>query len=259
MVSIHQTAFVDKNAELSEDVSIGAYSIIGPEVRIGPRCVIGSHVVIEKDTEIGSDNKFGPFCTIGMDPQSIKYKGEKTTLHIGNNNTFREYVNIDRGSPEGHLKTVIGDENFIMSYSHIAHDCIVGNKTVFANVATLAGHVEIGDWTIIGGLAAIHQFVRIGSHVMLAGNSAVVQDIPPFVIAQGDRCVPQGINTIGLSRRGFSQEAISAIKDAYRIIYNQKLKLRDAIQKIETELLPGCSELKVFVDFLKSSERGIAR
>jgi UDP-N-acetylglucosamine acyltransferase len=259
MAEIHPTAIVDPAARLAADVRIGPYCIIGPGVSVGAGCAAGPHAVIGGETEIGEGNRIGPFATLGMDPQDLKFKGENTRLRIGSRNVFREYCNVSKGSVDGNFETAIGDGNLFMAYVHIAHDCIVGNGAIFANAATLAGHVEIGDFAVIGGLAAIHQFTRIGAHVMIGGGSMVVQDIAPFVLAEGNRAVPLGINSRGLLRRGFTNEKIAGIKSAYRMVYRRKLPLAEALGRIEAELLPGCPELRIFIDFLRGTRRGVAR
>jgi UDP-N-acetylglucosamine acyltransferase len=259
MALIHPTAVIESGAKIEADVTIGAYTVIGPHVQIGAGSQVGPHVLIEGDTILGRNNKVGPFTSLGVKPQDLKYKGEFTRLRIGNGNTFREYVNVSTGSVDGKLETVIGNDNFIMCYSHIGHDCCIGNNTILANCATLAGHVDIGDYVVTGGIVAIHQFTRIGAHAMLGGGSMVVQDIAPFVLAFGNRAEPLGINAKGLSRRGFSNEKIAAIKNAYRLVYRNKLPLDDALAKIETDLVPACPELCIFTEFLKNTRRGVAR
>jgi UDP-N-acetylglucosamine acyltransferase len=229
-------------------------------VTLGNGCRIGPHVLIEGDTELGPGNSVGAFSSLGVRPQDLKYDGGQTRLLIGANNRIREYVNISVGSNGGNNVTVIGDNNFLMSYVHIAHDCVVGNSTIFANAVTLAGHVEVGDYAVMGGLSAVHQFTRIGAHVMLGGLSAVKQDVPPYVLAAGGYfCNPVGINSKGLSRRGFSNGTISSIKKAFRIVYQQKLTVENAVASIEAELIPSCPELIVFTEFLKGIKRGLAR
>ncbi|MBI5526830.1 MAG: acyl-ACP--UDP-N-acetylglucosamine O-acyltransferase [Deltaproteobacteria bacterium] len=259
MPEIHPTAVVDPAARIADGVRIGPYAVIGPGVILGAACVVGAHAVIEGDTDAGPENSFGPFCTIGVPPQDLKYKGEKTRLRIGRANTFREYVNVSIGSIDGNFETIIGNNNLIMSYVHIAHDCVIGSNTILANVATLAGHVDVGDHAVIGGLVAIHQFTRIGAHAMVSGGSMVNQDVPPYLTAAGDRACAEGVNTIGIGRRGFSAESITAIKAAYRRVYRMKLPLREALDAIEREIMPSCPELRLFVDFCRSSKRGIVR
>jgi len=259
MPKVHPTAIIDDGAVLGADVVVGPYSMIGESVRLGDGCQVGSHVVIEGDTVIGPLNRFGHFSTIGIKPQDLKYKGERTRLRIGASNIFREYVNVSIGSVDGNFETVIGDGNFVMSYTHIAHDCLVGNGNIFANAATLAGHVTIADNSVIGGLTAIHQFTRIGSYVMIGGGSIVVQDVPPYIMVVGNRAGPVGINVKGLSRRGFSLENISAIKQAYRLMYMSKITTEEALKRIEAEVLPSNPVIGLFVEFCRKSKRGFAR
>lgn len=259
MGGIHPTAIVDPAARIDPGATVGPYCIIGPDVTIGPGCAVGPHAVVQGDTVLGPDNKIGPFSSIGMPPQDLKYKGEKTRLRVGRGNTFREYVNVSTGSVDGNLETVIGDANLFMCYVHVAHDCAIGSHTILANTATLAGHITIGDYAVIGGLSAIHQFVHIGAHAMVGGGAMVAQDVPPYVTAVGDRAKPAGVNSRGISRRGFSPGAIAAIKVAYRYVYREKLTLHDALARIETELVPAHPELAVFVSFCRGSTRGIIR
>ncbi len=259
MTIIEPSATVSKKAQLDEDVYIGPFTVIGDNVRIGRRVRIGRSVIIENRVSIGENSYIGHFSSIGVRPQDIKYKGEDTELVIGKNNQIREYVNISIGSVDGNGKTVIGDNNLIMSYSHIAHDCILHNNIILANLATLAGHVEIRDYAVIGGMVGIHQFVKIGEYVMVGGGSMVSQDVPPFLLVEGNRAKPFGINIKGLKRNGFDSAKISLIKKAYRIIYQEGLLLRDALSKIDSELLPLMPELGIFTGFIRSSSRGIVR
>ena len=259
MGAIHPTAIVDPAAQIDPGATVGPYCVVGAGVKVGPGCVIGPHAVLAGDTVLGPDTRVGPFSSIGMEPQDLKYKGEKTRLRVGRGNIFREYVNVSVGSVDGNLETRIGDHNLFMSYVHVAHDCDVGSHTIFANLATLAGHITIGDYAVIGGLSAIHQFVHIGAHTMISGGAMVVQDVPPYVTAVGDRAKPLGVNSRGISRRGFSPAAIAAIKTAYRYVYREKLTLADALARIEAELLPAHPELGIFVSFCRASTRGIIR
>jgi UDP-N-acetylglucosamine acyltransferase len=255
---IDARAVVHPNAQLAPDVSVGPFSIIGANVSIGPRTVIGPHVVIDGHTRIGADNQVSPFASIGGPPQDKKYAGEPTRLEIGDRNVFRECCTVNRGTTHDKGVTTIGDDNLLMAYAHIAHDCVVGNKTIFANCASLGGHVEVGDWVIIGGLAAIHQFVRIGPHAFLGGQSALTRDIPPYVMAAGNPTVPHSVNSEGLKRRGFSPEQIRNIKNAYRILYRSDLKFTDAIAQLEP-MAAEHAELRPFVEFLKDSTRSLVR
>jgi UDP-N-acetylglucosamine acyltransferase len=257
-MSKHPTAIIHSGAEIEEGVIIGPYSIIGENVRIRKGTSIGSHCVLDGITEIGENCKFFPFSSIGAAPQDLKYKNEETSVVIGNNNTFREFVTVHRGTKTGRGKTVIGEDNFFMAYVHIAHDCIIGNRSILANASTLGGHVEIGNDSIIGGLTGIHQFVRIGDYVMIGGASAVAQDIPHFVSAAGNRTSLYGLNMIGLKRKGFTKERIDSLKKAYKILFRSGLTLVDAVQKIKEEGL-NQSDVNRMVEFIQSSERGVSR
>ncbi|MCD4688460.1 MAG: acyl-ACP--UDP-N-acetylglucosamine O-acyltransferase [Desulfuromonadaceae bacterium] len=255
---IHQTAIVHKGAQIAEGVEIGAYAIIGEHVTIGAGTTIGPHTVIDGWTEIGRDNRIFQFASIGAPPQDLKYSGEKTLLKIGDRNTVREFATLHRGTADGGGETVIGNDNLFMAYSHVAHDCLLGNHVIMANGATLAGHVAVDDFAILGGLCAVHQFTRIGAHVMISGGSMVTQDVPPFSIAQGDRAKTVGINQIGLKRRGFSEEAIRGIKQAYKLIFRSGLLTEKALEQIANEI-PDCPEVKEFSEFIRKSTRGVAR
>lgn len=255
---IDPRAIVSPQAELAADVTVGPFSIIGPGVQIGPRTVVGPHVVLNGPTKIGADNKIFQFASIGDAPQDKKYNGEPTRLEIGDRNIFRESCTINRGTAQGHGITRIGDDNLFMAYSHVAHDCIVGNKVVFANCAALAGHVEIGDWTILGGLTAVHQFVKIGAHAFLAGGAIVQRDVPPYVMVAGNPAVPHMVNAEGLKRRGFDEEQVKNVRTAYRILYRSDLKLVDAMEKLRV-MAETQPEVKAFVDFVASSTRSIVR
>jgi UDP-N-acetylglucosamine acyltransferase len=255
---IHATAMVDSKAELDANVEVGPYSIIRKNVSIGAGTVIGPHVIIEPYVAIGRDCHIFQYAAIGAPPQSLKFKGEKSDVKIGRGTIIREFVTIHRGTEFGGGLTEVGEENFLMAYTHIAHDCMTGKKVIFANNATLAGHIIVGDHATIGGLVAIHQFVRIGNYAYVGGKSAVVKDIPPYVIASGDRAKLHGLNTVGLKRHGFSQETLSLLKKAYRIIFRIGITLNEAIERIraEVEQIP---EVVNLIDFIKSSRRGITR
>jgi len=255
---IDRHAIVSPRAELAADVTVGPFSIIGPGVQIGPRTVVGPHVVLNGPTKIGADNRIYQFASIGDAPQDKKYNGEPTLLEIGDRNIFRESSTVNRGTAQGYGITRIGDDNLFMAYSHVAHDCIVGNKIVFANCAALAGHVEIGDWTILGGLTAVHQFVKIGAHAFLAGGAIVQRDVPPYVMVAGNPAVPHMVNAEGLKRRGFDEDQVKNVRNAYRILYRSDLKLAEATEKLRVlgETQP---EVKAFVDFVASSTRSIVR
>ena len=256
--NIHPTAIVSPGATFGDNVSIGPYSIIGEHVQLGDNTWVGPHVVIEGHTTIGADNRFFQFCSIGAINQDKKYKGEPTRVEIGDRNTFRESCTVHIGTVQDKSLTKVGSDNWIMAYVHIAHDCIVGNHTTFANCTQLAGHVEVGDWAVLGGFSGVHQFCKIGAHVMTAVGSVILQDIPPYVMAAGNTATPFGINAEGLKRRGFTSVQIQAIKRAYRTLYRAGLSLDEAKEnlreaaKSETVVLP-------FVDFLDRSQRGIIR
>jgi UDP-N-acetylglucosamine acyltransferase len=255
---IHNTAIVHEKARLGEGVEVGPFAIIGEHVVIGAGTKVGPHAVIEGWTEIGRDNRIFQFASVGADPQDLKYRGEETWLRIGDRNIVREFVTLHRGTADGGAETLIGNDNLFMAYSHVAHDCLLGNRVILANGATLAGHVRIDDFAIMGGLCAVHQFTRVGCHVMVSGGSMVAQDIPPYTIAQGDRAKTVGINQIGLKRRNFSDEVVSDIKQAYKLVFRSGLRLEEALERITNEL-PHSPEMLVFVDFIRASERGIAR
>ena len=257
-VKIHPTAIVDSNAVLGDGTEIGAYSIIGPKVVLGENCWIGNHVNLTGKTTIGKNNKIYHFSSIGEAPQDKKYNAEETELIIGENNTIREYCTFNTGTVQGNAKTIIGNNNWVMAYVHIGHDCILGNNTTLANGVTLGGHVIVKDWAILGGLSPVHQFCVIGEHVMLGGQSAVAQDIPPYTLASGFRAEPKGVNVEGLKRRGFSVSQIENIKHAYKLLYRNGLSYSEAKSFIE-EMAQGNSELKVFVEFFNESTRGVIR
>ncbi|PLX99382.1 MAG: acyl-[acyl-carrier-protein]--UDP-N-acetylglucosamine O-acyltransferase [Desulfuromonas sp.] len=255
---IHQTAIVHPNATIGDNVTIGPYAVVGENVRIGDGTTIGPHTVVDGWTDIGKDNYIGQAASIGAIPQDLKFRGEQSSLTIGDRNSIREFVTMHRGTEDGGGETIVGSDNLFMVYAHVAHDCRVGDHIVMANCATLAGHVEVGDYAILGGLSGYHQFVKIGAHCMVSGGAIVVQDLPPYINAQGDRARPSGINSIGLARRGFSKEAVRAIKNAYKILYRSDLKLEQALEKIDAEQ-GSFDEVKVFTDFIRGSDRGIAR
>lgn len=257
-IKIHPTAIVDSKAVIGDDVEIGAYTIIGPDVVLEHNCWIGNHVNLTGSTNVGHDCRIYHYASIGEAPQDKKYKGEKTRLVIGSNNTIREYCTLNTGTAQGNGVTVIGDNNWIMAYVHVAHDCVVGNNTILANGVTLAGHVLVKDWVILGGLSPVHQFCVIGEHAMLGGQSAVAQDVPPYTLASGFRAEPKGVNIEGLKRRGFSSEQIENIKHAYKMLYRNGLSYSEAKTYI-AEMAQEQPELKVFVDFFAQSTRGIIR
>lgn len=255
---IHETAIIAQGAEIDSDVTIGPYAVIGEHVKIGSGTTVGPHAVIEGRTEIGRGNQIFQFTSIGAIPQDLKFHGEESTLTIGDRNKIREFVTIHLGTEDGCGKTTVGSDNLLMAYAHVAHDCVVGNHVILANAATLAGHVEVDDFAILGGLSAVHQFCRVGCHVMASGGSMINQDVVPYTIVQGDRAKTVGLNLVGLKRRGFSPEVLKTIKQAYRLVFRSGTPLEDALTKIENEL-DGSPELSVFVEFIKSSERGLAR
>jgi len=258
-VQLHPTAIVSSEAVLGAGVEVGPYVIIGPGVTIGADSKIGAFTRIEGPTAIGERNVFYGHASIGSPPQDLKYHGERTELNIGNDNVFREFVTMNRGTAGGGGMTTIESGNFFMAYSHVAHDCHVGSHTIFANNATLAGHVEIGDHSTIGAFSAVHQFCRVGDHAFIGGFTVVTQDALPYIKTVGDRpAKTYGINTIGLQRKGFSAEAINALDRAYRILIRSKLKLQDALQKIETDL-EFFPETRYLVDFIRGSRRGFIR
>ena len=256
---IDPTAQVHPGAEIGAGVEIGAYSVIGEQVHIAEDCVIGPHVVIKGPTRIGKSTRIWQFSSIGDDPQDKKYLGEgESLLEIGANNVIREFCSINRGTAEGGGVTRIGNNNWLMAYVHIAHDCRVGNNTIFANNATLAGHVIIDDFVILGGFTGVHQFCRIGCHSISAISSIAVKDVPPYLMISGNTARPNGLNRVGLKRNGFSDNSIEALRNAYRIIYREGMLLKDALRKLET-LSGDNEEVANFSRFIKESERGIVR
>jgi UDP-N-acetylglucosamine acyltransferase len=258
MSSIHPTAIVDPQAEIGDNVTIGPYTVIEGEVFIDSGTSIGAHAFIDRYTRIGKNCLIAPFTSIGAPPQDKRYKGERTEVVIGNDNDIREFVTINRGTPHGRGITSIGDRNLFMAYVHIAHDCKLGNEIIMANVATLGGHVTIEDYAAIGGLAAVHQFARIGAYAYIGGKTGIVQDIPPFVIASGERAKLFGLNIVGLKRYDFSNEVIVALKKAYQIVIRSHLTIQEAMTRVEKEV-PGYPEIRHFLEFIKNSQRGITR
>jgi UDP-N-acetylglucosamine acyltransferase len=257
-MNIHSTAIVHPGAEINTGVRIGPYSIIEDDVVIDADTEIGPHVVIKSFTRIGSYCRIHQFSSIGDVPQDLKFAGEQTQLTIGDRNIIREYVTLNRGTAAGGGVTSLGNDNVILAYAHVAHDCIIGNKVIMSNCATLAGHISIDDYAIIGGLAAIHQFVRIGTHAFIGGKSAVTKDIPPYVIAAGDRAQLYGLNKVGLRRRGFSEETVAALKAAYRLFFRSGLTVHQALEHASREL-PDTPEIQCFLKFIQNSKRGITR
>lgn len=255
---IHPTAIIDPKAFLDEDVSVGPFCMIGEGAKISKGTRVMAHVLIEGETEIGEGCQIYPFASIGLPPQDVKYKGEKTRVKMGSNNTIREYVTIHRASVGGDSVTEIGSNNFLMAYVHIAHDCKIGDNVVMANLATLAGHVVVQDFVVIGGIVAIHQHTRVGAYSMVGGFSGVGQDIPPYTMASGPRAKLFGLNLLGLKRNGFSDATINELKKAYKIIFREKHTLKEAIKKIQKDL-PYSDEIKRLIGFIEENKRGICR
>jgi UDP-N-acetylglucosamine acyltransferase len=256
---IHPTAIVDSKAEMGEGVEIGAYSVVEQDVSIGEGTRIGPHVVIREGTHIGKRCQIFQFASIGEAPQAFFYRGEKTSLFIGDQNVIREFVTLHRGTIKGGGKTVIGNDNFIMAYSHVAHDCQIGNQVVMSNGATLAGHIVIEDYAIIGGLSAIHQFCRVGTHALISGLTGVPLDIPPYMMAAGSRAKLYGLNAVGLKRHRFSEETMKALKIAYRIIFRSGLTLEKAMKKVGEDEISQAREVQHLLQFIQRSKRGISR
>jgi len=262
MTQVHSTAIVDPGAELDPTVSIGPYSVIGPHVRVGAGTVIGAHCVIEGRTTIGRDNRIFQFASLGAAPQDKKYAGEPTELMIGDRNTVREFCTFNLGTVQDAGVTRIGDDNWIMAYVHIAHDCQVGSQVTMANNATLAGHVEIGDWATVGGLAGILQRMRVGAHAMIGFQSNVDKDVPPYMVVDGSPLAVRGVNLVGLRRRDFSAERIAAIRDMHKLLYRQGKTLEEAragIAALAAEVPDAAADVALMDGFLATSTRGIAR
>ena len=255
---IHPTAIVDPSAILGPGVEVGPYAIVGAGVELGERCLVGHHATIEGPSKIGPRNEFFPYAAIGFKTQDVKYKGEPTHLEIGRGNTFREFCTVHRGTGVGE-KTVIGDGNLFLAYSHVAHNCVVGNKTIFSNNATIAGHVVVGDHAVISGLSAVHQFCRIGAHAIIGGCAKIVQDVPPFLIADGNPAQLRGVNEVGLKRRGFIEADIKALRRAYRCLADKTLNFSQSVEKIEASEDASNTYVKYLVGFLKTTERGVIR
>jgi UDP-N-acetylglucosamine acyltransferase len=255
---IHPTAIVDPGAKIGTDVKIGPYCVIADRVTIGEGTVVGPHVTIDPFVTIGPGCQIFQYASIGAPPQALKFQGEETHLRIGCRTIIREFATINRGTEFGGGVTTVGDENLLMAYTHIAHDCTTGKGVIMANNATLAGHITVEDFVIVGGLTAIHQFVRIGRFAYVGGKSAVVKDIPPYVIAAGDRAKLHGLNRVGLQRHGFSEETLKTLKKVYRIVFRFGLTLNEAIERCKAEVEP-IPEVKTFIEFIQSSQRGITR
>jgi UDP-N-acetylglucosamine acyltransferase len=256
--AIDPRAVVHARARLGEDVVIGPYAVIGAEVVIGDRCRLGAHAVIEGPTRLGPDNDISPMASIGGPPQDRKFAGERTELEIGRANRIREFVTINRGTAGGGGLTRVGDENLFMAYAHVAHDCRVGNRTVFANAATLAGHVEVGDEATVGAFSAVHQFCRVARHAFIGGFSVVTRDALPWVTTVGNRARGTGLNMVGLKRGGYPEETIRALKRCYTLLFRSKLLLEEGLERVESEL-GHVEEVRYFLEFVRGSERGVCR
>lgn len=258
MSKIHPTAIIHPEAQLHETVEVGPYAVIGPKVRIEAGSRVGPHAVIDGDTRIGERNRIFHFASVGAIPQDLKYAGEDTKLIIGDDNQIREFSTLHIGTAGGTGVTRIGNKNLFMAYSHVAHDCVIGNGCVLANSAALAGHVFVGDYVTFGGLSAVHQFTRIGKYAFIAGGAMVAMDVPPYCTAQGDRAELVGLNAVGLTRHGYSEDQINRIKDAYKILFRSKLGLNEAISKLQAEYV-GHGEIEVLLEFVINSKRGLIR
>jgi UDP-N-acetylglucosamine acyltransferase len=259
---IHPTAIVDSQAQLDSTVTVGPYTVIGPHVKIGPGTTVGPHCVIEGRTTIGQGNRIFQFSSLGAVPQDKKYAGEPCELIIGDRNVIREFCTFNIGSAGGGGVTRVGNDNWLMAYTHVAHDCVVGSNTTMANNTTLGGHVEIGDWVTIGGLCGIHQFVKVGAHAMLGFQSAVSQDVPPFLLVDGNPLSVRGVNVTGLKRRGFSDARIAAVRKMHKLIYREGRTLeaaKAAVGEVANETPEAAADVKLMLDFLAKADRGIAR
>jgi UDP-N-acetylglucosamine acyltransferase len=257
-MSVHPTAVIDPKAEIGADVTIGPYCVVGPDVVLGDGCWLQNHVTVCGPTRIGARNRFHAYCSIGQQTQDLKYAGEPTYLEIGDENVFRESVTVNRATGKGDT-TRIGHQGNFLAYSHIAHDCDVGNRVIFSNNGTLGGHVVVQEYAVLGGLTAVHQFCRIGKHSITGGCTKIVQDVPPYMIVDGNPCEVRGINLVGLERRGFSPDAIRALKEAYRILYRAKLNTKQALEELAKNGLAETSEVRDLIQFIESSQRGIVR
>jgi UDP-N-acetylglucosamine acyltransferase len=255
---IDPRAVVSPQARLGEGVSVGPFTVIGPDVVIGARTRVGPHVVIEGHTRIGADNEIYQFASLGAAPQDKKYQGEPTQLIIGDRNIFREFCTMNRGTAQGHGFTSIGSDGLFMAYTHVAHDCRIGDKVILANCATMGGHVQIGDWVQLGGLSAIHQYCKVGAHAFVAGGAVLTRDLPPYVMIAGNPAEPVAINSEGLKRRGFTSEQIRNLRAAYRILYRSDLKLADAVVRL-TDLARDNAEVQPLLDFIAASTRSLVR
>ncbi len=258
-MSIHPTAIIDPNARIANSCQIGPYCVIGPEVELGERCQLLSHVAMDGPTKIGSDNKFFPFCSIGLAPQDISYKGEPTRLEIGDHNEIREYVTINRATVKAEGVTRVGSHNLIMAYTHIAHDCRIGDHVIMANAATLGGHVTVEDWATVGALCPVHHFVRIGTYAFIGGGTTITRDVLPFSKTSAERGThAYGLNAVGLERRGFTKERIKKIHHAYRLLLASKLNTSQALEKLKAEMDRG-DDVDLLIRFIEASERGVIK
>jgi UDP-N-acetylglucosamine acyltransferase len=257
VTTIHPTAIIHPDAKIAAGCEIGPYCVIGANVEIGDGCWLQSHVVIEGPTRIGANNRFYSFGSIGQQTQDLKYAGEPTCLEVGEGNTFREFVTVNRGTAPN-SKTVIGNRGNFLAYCHIAHDCVVGDDVIFSNNGTLAGHVEVGNHVVLGGLTAVHQYCRLGPYAMTGGCSKIVQDVPPFLIADGNPAVVRGLNKVGLERQGYTPDQLKNLKECYRILYRQNMNVAQAIEQIRSSV-PDTSEVDTFVTFIASTSRGIIK
>ncbi len=257
-MNVHPTAIIDPEAEIGADVTIGPYCVIGPAVVLGENCWLQNHVTLCGPSKIGLRNRFYAYCSIGQQSQDLKYAGEPTYLEIGNENVFREFVTVSRATGKGNV-TRIGNQGNFLAYSHIAHDCEVGDRVIFSNNATLGGHVIVEEYAVLGGLTAVHQFCRIGKHAITGGCTKIVQDVPPFMIVDGNPAEVRGVNLVGLERRGFNPDTIRALKEAYRILYRAKLNTKQALEELGRNGLAETSEVNDLMKFIERSERGIVR
>jgi UDP-N-acetylglucosamine acyltransferase len=257
-MGIHQFAVVHENAQIGTDVTIGPGAVVGEHVTVGDGTEIGAHVFIDGVTQIGEACRFHTGAVIGSPPQDLKYQGEPTRLEIGSHNVFREYVTVNTGTSSGGGVTRLGDHCMMMAYAHVAHDCQISDHVIFANCATLSGHVTVEEYAIVGGLSAVHQFVRIGAHCIIGGCTGVAQDVPPYMMASGERAKLYGLNTVGLKRRDFSEDSLKALQKAYRILFRSKRSIKHAVEQVKTEI-QGCPEVEHLVEFIEGSERGVCK
>jgi UDP-N-acetylglucosamine acyltransferase len=258
MNRIHPTAVIDPGAEVADDAIVGPYCVVGPDVSIGARCRLHNHITIAGPTRIGDENTFFPYCSIGHRSQDLKYSGEPTFLEIGHRNSFREFCTVNRATAPGG-KTVIGNDGNFLAYSHVAHDCTVGDHVIFSNNGTLAGHVIVEDHALIGGLSGVHQFCRIGRHAIIGGCTKIVQDVPPFMIADGNPAEVRGVNQVGLERNGFTADQIRPLREAHKLVWRSNFNTKQAVEALRTQLSPDDENVRAIIDFIESSQRGIVR